>query len=81
MNLKRNNRKSKKRNANSVEISDKGKFAIVESYKTARTNIMFSLSATDKMFLPLQAIPRARARVQYPQTWQFHFQSLRRKSF
>lgn len=29
-------------------ISEKNKFAIVESYKVARTNIMFSLSATDK---------------------------------
>jgi len=28
-------------------ISDKSKFAIVESYKSARTNIMFSLSADD----------------------------------
>ncbi len=28
-------------------ISDKSKFAIVESYKAARTNIMFSLSADD----------------------------------
>lgn len=32
-------------------ISDKSKFAIVESYKAARTNIMFSLSADDdKLF-------------------------------
>lgn len=29
-------------------LSDKSKFAIVESYKSARTNIMFSLSASDK---------------------------------
>ena len=29
-------------------ISDKSKFAIVESYKAARTNIMFSLSADEK---------------------------------
>lgn len=28
-------------------LSDKSKFAIVESYKSARTNIMFSLSADD----------------------------------
>lgn len=28
-------------------VSDKGKFAIVESYKAARSNIMFSLSADD----------------------------------
>ena len=32
-------------------ISDKSRFAIVESYKAARSNIMFSLSADDdKMF-------------------------------
>ena len=32
-------------------ISDKSKFAIVESYKSARSNIMFSLSADDdKLF-------------------------------
>ncbi|MCH5303666.1 MAG: CpsD/CapB family tyrosine-protein kinase [Ruminococcus sp.] len=29
-------------------LSEKSKFAIVEAYKSARTNIMFSLSATDK---------------------------------
>lgn len=29
-------------------VSDKNKFAIVESYKVARTNIMFMLSASDK---------------------------------
>ena len=29
-------------------MSDKVKFAIVESYKSARTNLMFSLSAVDK---------------------------------
>lgn len=29
-------------------ISEKNKFAIVEAYNSARTNIMFSLSATDK---------------------------------
>lgn len=33
---------------NSDAISDKSKFAIVESYKAARTNIMFSLSADDE---------------------------------
>ena len=32
----------------SETISDKSKFAIVESYKAARTNIMFSLSADDE---------------------------------
>ena len=42
----------KKKNANKPDvrmetISDKSKFAIVESYKAARTNIMFSLSADD----------------------------------
>lgn len=39
---KKNNKKNK-----SV-LSEKSKFAIVEAYKSARTNIMFSLSATDK---------------------------------
>ena len=29
-------------------LSEKSKFAIVEAYKSARTNIMFSLSASDK---------------------------------
>ena len=42
-----------KKKKNTVEtsggtLSDKSKFAIVESYKSARTNIMFSLSAVDK---------------------------------
>lgn len=40
--------KSNKNNVNSANLSDKNKFAIVESYKVARTNIMFSLSASDK---------------------------------
>lgn len=43
--MKKNN--NSKDNSSAV-MSDKGKFAIVESYKAARTNIMFSLSATDK---------------------------------
>ena len=34
--------------ATSETISENSKFAIVESYKSARTNIMFSLSADDK---------------------------------
>ncbi len=44
-------RNSKTYEAYSQSLSDKGKFAIVESYKAARTNIMFSLSSDDdKMF-------------------------------
>lgn len=47
------NKFSRKKNQESAyatvgALSDKSKFAIVESYKTARTNIMFSLSATNK---------------------------------
>lgn len=43
------NRYKRNNNTNSrTVISDKSKFAIVEAYKTARTNIMFSLSASDK---------------------------------
>lgn len=43
-------KKSKKNNNGEMRtetISDKSKFAIVESYKSARSNIMFSLSADD----------------------------------
>lgn len=40
---KKNNKK-----ANKSVLSEKSKFAIVEAYKSARTNIMFSLSATDR---------------------------------
>ncbi len=46
-------KKNKKNNAEmrTETISDKSKFAIVESYKSARSNIMFSLSADDdKLF-------------------------------
>ena len=46
-------KKNKNNNAEmrTETISDKSKFAIVESYKAARTNIMFSLSADDdKLF-------------------------------
>lgn len=39
------NRKQKKKKG---EISEKSKFAVVEAYKAARTNIMFSLSATNQ---------------------------------
>lgn len=52
-NTTKNTKKSKKaRNSKTYEaysqsLSDKGKFAIVESYKAARTNIMFSLSSDD----------------------------------
>jgi capsular exopolysaccharide synthesis family protein len=42
------NKKSKNTSKNISELSDKSKFAIVESYKAARTNIMFSLSASNK---------------------------------
>lgn len=42
-----NNKRNKKNDSKNV-ISEKSKFAIVEAYKSARTNIMFSLSASDK---------------------------------
>lgn len=45
------NTSKKKKNKNKGEknvLSEKSKFAIVEAYKSARTNIMFSLSASDK---------------------------------
>lgn len=50
MNIKLFNKskKSKKSSSQRIELSEKSKFAIVESYKLARTNIMFSLSADDK---------------------------------
>lgn len=39
-------KKNKKKDGKNV-LSEKSKFAIVEAYKSARTNIMFSLSATE----------------------------------
>lgn len=42
------NSKSKNAKTNVLNLSDKNKFAIVESYKVARTNIMFSLAASEK---------------------------------
>ena len=48
MKIKVGNKKNKKKDIKIETISDKSKFAIVESYKAARTNIMFSLSADDK---------------------------------
>ena len=42
---KKNDRKNK---GQTFSLSDKSKFAIVEAYKAARTNIMFSLSAQEK---------------------------------
>lgn len=43
-----NKSKDKKKQGTTMSLSDKSKFAIVESYKVARTNIMFSLSAAHK---------------------------------
>ncbi len=51
MKIKLFNRKKNKKgvvDGPAFALSDKSKFAIVESYKSARTNIMFSLSASDK---------------------------------
>lgn len=46
-----NKNKNKNTEMRTETISDKSKFAIVESYKAARSNIMFSLSAEDdKLF-------------------------------
>ena len=45
--LRRTDNTKKNYNDNST-LSDKTKFAIVESYKSARSNIMFSLSADDQ---------------------------------
>ena len=39
---------NKKTDGQNFSLSDKSKFAIVEAYKAARTNIMFSLSAKEK---------------------------------
>ena len=44
----KNKNAQRSKNVSAETISDKSKFAIVESYKSARTNIMFSLSAGDK---------------------------------
>ena len=40
--------KSKNSSRPKEALSDKSKFAIVEAYKAARTNIMFSLSSSEK---------------------------------
>lgn len=41
-------RRGKSKNVSKNVISEKSKFAIVEAYKSARTNIVFSLSACNK---------------------------------
>ena len=64
----------KKNNGQNFSLSDKSKFAIVESYKAARTNIMFSLSAKEKNALPYPVTQRVRARAPFPQILQFPFQ-------
>ena len=43
--LSKKNKGSEKKATSNEALSDKSKFAIVESYKSARSNIMFSLSA------------------------------------
>lgn len=47
MKIKLGKKKNQNAEMRTETISDKSKFAIVESYKAARTNIMFSLSADD----------------------------------
>ncbi len=46
--LNKDKKKMKNTDVSASTLSDKSKFAIVESYKVARTNIMFSLSADYK---------------------------------
>lgn len=48
INLFKKKKADKAKTENTGSLSNKSKFAIVESYKAARTNIMFSLSAVDK---------------------------------
>lgn len=47
MKIKVGKKKNNNTEMRAETLSDKSKFAIVESYKAARTNIMFSLSADD----------------------------------
>lgn len=57
--------KKKKANKPDVRmetISDKSKFAIVESYKAARTNIMFSLSADDDKIFAITSYSKGEGR-------------------
>ena len=42
----------KKNNGQNFSLSDKSKFAIVDSYKATRTNIVFSLYKKKKNALP-----------------------------
>jgi len=69
----------KKNNGQNFSLSDKSKFAIVESYKAARTNIMFSLSAKEKNALPYPVTQRVRARAPFPQILQFSFQKWKKE--
>ena len=46
--LFKSSKKSKKRRIDVDSLSDNSKFAIVESYKSARSNLMFALSAEDR---------------------------------
>lgn len=48
---KKNSKRANGKGASSATITEKSKFAIVEAYKTARTNIMFSLSAAEKKII------------------------------
>ncbi len=46
--LSKKNKGNEKKAVSNETLSDKSKFAIVEAYKSARSNIMFSLSAEDQ---------------------------------
>ena len=70
----------KKNNGQNFSLSDKSKFAIVESYKAARTNIMFSLSAKEKKCFAVTSYSRVRARAPFPQILQFLFENGKKSS-
>ena len=63
-----------KKSKSQVTVNNKNKFAIVESYKIARTNIMFSLSASEKKAFAVTSYSRVRVKVQLRLTLQFLFQ-------
>ena len=70
----------KKNNGQNFSLSDKSKFAIVESYKAARTNIMFSLSAKEKNALPYPVTQRVRARHRFRKSCNFLFKNGKKSS-
>ena len=69
-----------KKSKSHVTVNNKNKFAIVESYKIARTNIMFSLSAAEKKAFAVTSYSKGEGKSTVASNLAFSFSKLERSS-